>query len=1127
MYKSKIDPSLKSVPVVNSPQNRTFFAFFLLAVLTILAPSAHANQPPKAVAAAGVDPNTGLVLSQVTLFIGPADSGISHTISGGGSTDPDGDPLRYQWNCWDGNGNKCPFLQLIVVNVTDVRALFPAGTYYLTLTVTDPSGASSTDTATVKVLVDNISPTITPPDNESVSATEAGGARGSASSELHNFLFNSATASDNSTAIFTHLPPQVNGADVDDTTLFPHGTTTITFRIADNFGNVGTATADVFVTDLQSGDLFVGVFETVFTAFFADRKGVVKRIRGGSVTDFCVSPYSGGPVPIGNPVYWNRPDQIVVDSKGRVAFIAPLGFGGNSFPSLQNGWGLLRCNLPGQPAEQLGIFPQPSPFQGSYMDPGWPVPLPGKSFWNNSVTGGLTLTGLHLRKTKFVVIDDNGNNGNPQIVTEERYVFAYHESSIPGTFGSIGSLSLHTESLNWKENDLTPVGIASTPTGLQQYLPGMFFHSRMETVSFFGLSFPAPVAKTYVGNNGTLRRILQPFEVQLTANTSAGTVQFGVQAFAGFTEMPHGVILDDVTIPNPPSGCGIPPPGVRGDWPRPGGFGGGYTSLGLLGNGVIFEKNSGLVVNDASWFGHLDESLFDLDPQNDLQSHFVRPETGCVVEPVVNFTPLAGFSPGAYPPGAYHFDSQGGRLWPERMAASPNGLFGTIDAPGHVVQATGAVDLVDVATGLDAPLGLGAFPPQLGNMQISALIIRIDSPVDVVLADALGRRVGVSNGQAIDEFGGQAFDSGPQTHPRLYIIQFPQTGNYTVRSAGTGSGPFTVHVYSVDSEKKVTDHILHAGIAQPGSSGKHDFDLNAGGHVAFSNAAPVADAGFDQTADANASGNATFALDGSLSSDPDGDGLTFTWAGPFGILSGAQVNATLPVGVHVVKLTVDDGKGGSAVDTVQITVNAIAPPSDTTPPVLTLPANIVVQASSSSGAVVSFSATANDNVDGSVPITCVPPSGSTFAVGTTTVNCSATDASNNSAAGSFSVTVNPPSPTGAPQIVAALAGQGRISTDVIYVDLLLTNAGGGDAFNVSVRELQFSTLAGSGSVTRNSRRSALPILAGDIPAGASKTVRIYITAPASVTQFSLSTFGRSYDAKGVIYRFSFTQAITP
>jgi Ni,Fe-hydrogenase III small subunit len=68
-----------------------FFAVLLLAVLTILAPSAQANQPPKAVAAAGVDPNTGQVLDQVTLFIGPADSGIPFTIAAGGSSDPDGE----------------------------------------------------------------------------------------------------------------------------------------------------------------------------------------------------------------------------------------------------------------------------------------------------------------------------------------------------------------------------------------------------------------------------------------------------------------------------------------------------------------------------------------------------------------------------------------------------------------------------------------------------------------------------------------------------------------------------------------------------------------------------------------------------------------------------------------------------------------------------------------------------------------------------------------------------------------------------------------------------------------------------------------------------------------------------
>ena len=303
-------------------------------------------------------------------------------------------------------------------------------------------------------------------------------------------------------------------------------------------------------------------------------------------------------------------------------------------------------------------------------------------------------------------------------------------------------------------------------------------------------------------------------------------------------------------------------------------------------------------------------------------------------------------------------------------------------------------------------------------MQLSALIIRIDSPVDVVLTDAIGRRVGVVDGQEINEFGSQAHDTGAETHPRLYIIQYPQAGNYTLRSIGTGTGPFTVHVYSVDSEKKVTEHISHTGEAEPGSAATHDFDLNETAHVAFANAAPMADAGFDQTADADASGNATFALDGSLSSDPDGDTLTFTWAGPFGILSGAQVSATLPVGVHVIKLTVDDGNGGSAEGTVQLTVNAVSPPPDTTAPVLTLPDNIVVQASSSGEAVVTFSATANDDVDGSVPVICVPASGATFAVGTTTVNCSATDLSNNSANGSFSVTVNP-APSAAPTCSAA------------------------------------------------------------------------------------------------------------
>jgi hypothetical protein len=78
---------------------------------------------------------------------------------------------------------------------------------------------------------------------------------------------------------------------------------------------------------------------------------------------------------------------------------------------------------------------------------------------------------------------------------------------------------------------------------------------------------------------------------------------------------------------------------------------------------------------------------------------------------------------------------------------------------------------------------------------------------------------------------------------------------------------------------------------------------------------------------------------------------------------------------------------------------------DTTPPVLTLPSETTLAATSAAGAVGTFTATASDLVDGSVPVTCAPPSGSTFPLGTTTVVCSASDVHENEASGSFLVHV--------------------------------------------------------------------------------------------------------------------------
>jgi hypothetical protein len=106
------------------------------------------------------------------------------------------------------------------------------------------------------------------------------------------------------------------------------------------------------------------------------------------------------------------------------------------------------------------------------------------------------------------------------------------------------------------------------------------------------------------------------------------------------------------------------------------------------------------------------------------------------------------------------------------------------------------------------------------------------------------------------------------------------------------------------------------------------------------------------------------------------------------------------------------------------------PEDDTTPPVLTLPDDMVVEATSEQGAVVTYNVSAEDNIDGTatleedgsltqdnvggnITITCEPPSGSEFPVGDTEVQCTATDESGNvGGPESFTVTVNPPLPPG-------------------------------------------------------------------------------------------------------------------
>jgi len=90
---------------------------------------------------------------------------------------------------------------------------------------------------------------------------------------------------------------------------------------------------------------------------------------------------------------------------------------------------------------------------------------------------------------------------------------------------------------------------------------------------------------------------------------------------------------------------------------------------------------------------------------------------------------------------------------------------------------------------------------------------------------------------------------------------------------------------------------------------------------------PIADAGPDQTVECTSPEGASVMLDGSGSSDPDGDMLTYAWNGPVDIPGGPTPTVALPLGIHTITLFVDDGNGGADSDEVIVTVQDTTVPN--------------------------------------------------------------------------------------------------------------------------------------------------------------------------------------------------------
>jgi hypothetical protein len=178
--------------------------------------------------------------------------------------------------------------------------------------------------------------------------------------------------------------------------------------------------------------------------------------------------------------------------------------------------------------------------------------------------------------------------------------------------------------------------------------------------------------------------------------------------------------------------------------------------------------------------------------------------------------------------------------------------------------------------------------------------------------------------------------------------------------------------------------------------------------------------------------------------------------------------STFSIGTTTDVCQATDGAGNTGSNSFTVTV------VDTTPPTLNLPAPITVEATGPGGATVTYTATATDNVGGSVTPNCSPPSGSTFSLGTTTVTCTATDSAGNSASGTFTITVRdttPPTLSLPSPITAEDTGPGgatvsytATATDSVSGNLSAScTPGSGSLFPIGATDVSCSATDGAGN----------------------------------------------------------------
>ena len=443
-----------------------------------------------------------------------------------------------------------------------------------------------------------------------------------------------------------------------------------------------------------------------------------------------------------NGIGFLLPTSVIIDTSGRIVFNSH-GCGDNG-----NSNSILRYDPATGVLSQVVCVPY---ITNGNVQSG--LPQDAISFYG--------LQGLHASRSLKVSIDDDVSGGMPQVSFVEAYGFSVGVQRSTSQY--------HPEAFRYiPREDRIERGVS---------------FALLPEIGNQGAIMAMSSGATYYATGSLIGKAGPDLSIDVRAHTEYNGSSITVSAnlrVAAKNEIIFGPggIIDNTLIANGSSACDIN--GVRiTDDNVP--FDGtssfrvlsGIRSMGLLG-GELFVTSSS---TSAGW-----PYLFNLVPRGNFLNPYV-----CQFYTASQFNgPYTFF---ANPPGLYYGSVQNGRI------------VGGDDNGGRVwsVTPTGFQLLL---SGVVRPRGVAQFPPASPSLSGAALVIRIDSPINVLVTAADGRRIGYdASGTIINDFGdeGTVIPLGPGGHPRIYAVASPIDGDYAIHAVGTGNGAYTIRGYRADT----------------------------------------------------------------------------------------------------------------------------------------------------------------------------------------------------------------------------------------------------------------------------------------------------------------------------------------